>query len=68
MTRNNNSEEPSRDKIAIGFTEMEWKYIVEVLSDDLIYHSGLITSEAETLASKITSRISEEIYFRENKQ
>ena len=43
--------------IAIPFSKDEWKYIIEVLLDDLIYHHGLIDSEAETMAKNIVDRI-----------
>ena len=43
--------------IAIPFSKDEWRYIIEVLLDDLIYHSGLITDESEALARNIIDRI-----------
>lgn len=43
--------------IAIPFSKDEWKYITEVLLDDLDYHYGLISSEAETMARNIVDRI-----------
>lgn len=43
--------------IAIAFSKDEWKYIVQVLNDDLIYHYGLINDESETMARNIIDRI-----------
>lgn len=43
--------------IAIPFSRDEWKYIIEVLLDDLVYHYGLLDSEAETMAKNIVDRI-----------
>ena len=43
--------------IAIAFSESEWKYIVQVLNDDLIYHYGLINNKSETMARNIMDRI-----------
>lgn len=43
--------------IAIPFNESEWKYIIQVLNDDLIYHYGLINNESEAMARNIMDRI-----------
>ena len=42
---------------AIPFSKDEWKYIIEVLLDDLDYHYGLIDSETESVARNIVDRI-----------
>ena len=46
--------------IAINFSVKEWKYIVEVINDDLIYHYGLINDESENMAKNIMNRIEKE--------
>lgn len=47
--------------IAIAFTPDEWKYIIQVLADDLIYHYGLIKKDSETMARNIIDRIEKNI-------
>lgn len=43
--------------LAIYFTRDEWKYILEVLEDDLVYHSGLIKDDSATMAGRIINAI-----------
>lgn len=39
--------------IAIPFSEIEWKYMLQVLIDDLIYHHGLMSDESKTISTNI---------------
>lgn len=47
--------------IAIPFSVQEWKYIIDVLLDDLVYHYGLVDAEAEIVTKNIVDRIEKSI-------
>jgi hypothetical protein len=49
------------DNTSIAFSEREWKYIVQVLKEDLIYHHGLISNESKTMSGIIMDRIKKDM-------
>jgi hypothetical protein len=51
--------------VAIPLTHEQWRYIRDVLRDDLIYHYGLISEEAKTMANNIIDCIDENLGVKE---
>lgn len=43
--------------IATPFSKVEWKYMRQVLKEDLIYHHGLINDKSEIMSREIIDRI-----------